>query len=461
MNSAERNSMTTIIRARVAHTPGDPFLASGALETFDDGAVAFADGAILATGSYAGVAAAHPDAEVLDRRDCFLFPGFVDTHVHYPQIPVIGAMGLQLLDWLATRTLPEEAKMADPGHARRTAQRFVRLLAGNGTTSALVFGSHFPNAQEALFEEAEATGLRIASGLVISDRNLRPELEITPEAAYADSRALRDRWHGRGRLRYAVTPRFSVSCSEAMLDACHALLDETPGALLTSHVNENLSEIEFVRSLFPGARDYLDTYERAGLLRERSVLAHNVHVSDDELRRLAAARAGVAHCPSSNAFLASGIFPMQRHVAHGVTFGLGTDVGAGTGLSLLKEGLVAYHVQMIRDQGHMLLPAHLLHLATASGARALGMEEQIGDLQPGKAADVVLLRPPPGSTLETVLESAPDWDATLGAIFTLAREESVAEVRVGGDVVFSRDEHLSRGAGASRSRSPGPAAPRA
>ena len=436
---------TTILRARVAHTPRDPFLESGALETFDDGAVAFADGTILATGPYAEVTAAHPGAETLDRRECVLIPGMVDTHVHFPQIPVIGAMGLQLLDWLAQRTLPEEAKMADLDHAQRAAQRFTRLLATNGTTSALVFGSHFPQAQNALFEAAEASGLRIASGLVVSDRNLRPELEITPDQAYADSTALLERWHGRGRLRYCVTPRFSVSCTEAMLEACRAVLDEAPTALFTSHVNESPGEIDFVRELFPQAKDYIGTYEDAGLLRECSVLAHNVHVSDDELQRLAHARTSVAHCPSSNAFLASGIFPMARHVEHGVRFGMGTDVGAGTGLSMLKEGLVAYHVQMVRDQGHMLGPAHLLWLATAAGARALGLGEQTGDLTPGKAADFVLLRAPAGGTLEAVLEESPGWEAALGAIFTLAREETVLETRVAGEVVFSREADAVRG----------------
>jgi guanine deaminase len=432
--------MTTILRARVAHTPRDPFLQSSALETFDDGAVAFEDGTILSTGPYSHVAKEHPDAEVIDRRDCFLLPGLVDTHVHYPQIPVIGAMGLELLDWLAQRTLPEEAKMADPSHARRTAQRFVRLLAANGTTSALVFGSHFPDAQEALFEEAEQTGLRIASGLVVSDRNLRPELEVSPEQAYRASRELLDRWHGRGRLRYAVTPRFSVSCTEPMLEACRVLLDEEPTALFTSHVNESPGEIAYVTELFPDAKDYVGTYEDAGLLRECSVLAHNVHVSNDELQRLAASRTAVAHCPSSNAFLSSGIFAMAKHVEHGVRFGMGTDVGAGTGLSMLKEGLVAYHVQMVRDQGHMLGPAHLLYLATAAGSSALGHADAYGDLTPGKAADLLLLRPLAGSTLEAVLEDAPSWEAALGAIFTLAREESVLEVRVAGDVVFSREE---------------------
>jgi guanine deaminase len=428
--------MTTILRARVAHTPRDPFVHQDALEAFDDGALAYDEtGTIQALGAFADVRARFPEATVEDRRDCIALPGLVDTHVHLPQIGVIGAMGLQLLDWLDQRTLPEEARMADPVYARATAERFVRLLASNGTTSALVFGAHFPQAQHALFEAADAAGLRIASGLVVSDRHLKPELEVSPETAYATSKELRDRWHGHGRLRYAVTPRFSVSCSEAMLDACHALLDDD--VLFTSHVNESLGEIDFVRRLFPAARDYLDTYERAGLLGERSVLAHNVHVSDDELRRLASSRTAVAHCPSSNAFLASGIFPMARHVAAGVRFGMGTDVGAGTGLSMLKEGLVAYHVQMVRDQGHMLGPAHLLHLATAAGANALGLSDTCGDLTAGKAADVILIRPPEDSTLAAVLEAAPDINAALGAVFTLAREECVVEARVAGETVYT------------------------
>jgi guanine deaminase len=429
--------MTTILRARVAHTPRDPFQSTGALEAFDDGAIAYDEtGTIESVGAFEDVRAAHPEATVDDRADCIALPGFVDTHVHFPQIPVIGAMGLQLLDWLDQRTLPEEARMADPAYAHAAAERFVRLLAGNGTTTALVFGAHFPQAQNALFEAADAAGLRIASGLVVSDRNLKPELEVTPEAAYSAGEELRDRWHGRGRLRYAVTPRFSVSCTAEMLDACQALLGD--GVLFTSHVNESLGEIDFVRRLFPAARDYLDTYERAGLLGECSVLAHNVHVSDDELRRLSSSRTAIAHCPSSNAFLASGIFPMARHVAAGVRFGMGTDVGAGTGLSMLKEALVAYHVQMVRDEGHMLGPAQLLWLATAAGADALNLSDTCGDFTPGKQADVVLVKAPHDSTLEAVLEEAPDWTATLGAIFTLAREECIAEARVAGEAVYTR-----------------------
>ncbi len=426
-----------LIRAQVMHTPSDPFAAdaAGALEGFADGAVVFADGVILAAGEYAGVRAEHPLAEVIDARGSVLIPGLVDTHVHFPQLPIIGAMGMELLEWLSGRALPQEARLADAGYARRAAGVFVRALAANGTTSALVFGSHFPSAQEALFAEAERVGLRVASGLVVSDRNLVAALHLAPPAAAEAAQGLLERWHGRGRLRYAVTPRFSLSCTEAMLESCGDLLAHAPGVLFTSHVNESRREIETVAELFPWARDYLDTYERFGLVGAGSVLAHDVHPTGAELDRLAAAEASVAHCPSSNAFLGSGIFPMPSHRRHGVRFALGTDVGAGTGLSLLGEGLTAYQMQVVLPGGEPLSPAHLLYLATRAGALALGLGEVVGDLAPGKRADLVLLRPPSGGTLEHVLEESPSPMAALGAIFTLAREECVAEVRVDGEVV--------------------------
>ena len=432
--------MTTIVCAQVLHTPRDPFTEADALESFSDGAVAFAGGRILATGGYAGVRAQHRDAEVVDARDAILLPGLVDTHVHYPQIGVIGAMGLELLDWLAQRALPEEARLADDSYARATARRFVRALAANGTSAALVFGSHFPVAQEALFEEADRIGLRIASGLVVSDRNLLEALHVTPAVAYEESRALAQRWHGHGRLRYAVSPRFSVSCGEAMLEVCGALVQELPDALFTSHINENLAEVALIAELFPWSRDYLDTYDRYDLVGPATVLAHDVHVSDGELRRLAAAGAAVAHCPSSNAFLASGSFPMRRHRAHGVRFALGSDVGAGTGLSLFKEGLMAYQVQMLQSASDLLGPAHLLWLATRAGALALGLEHEIGDLCAGRSADFVLVRAPADGTLAAVLADSPSPEATLGALFTLAREDCVAELRVAGEPVFRRSD---------------------
>jgi guanine deaminase len=228
-----------------------------------------------------------------------------------------------------------------------------------------------------------------------------------------------------------------------MLESCASLTQQFEGLLFTTHLNESQGEIERVAELFPWARHYLDTYERHGLLSPLSVFAHDVHPADDELRRLAAVGASVAHCPSSNAFLGSGLFPLRRHVAAGVQVALGADAGAGTGLSMLKEGLAAYEMQMLAADGYRLAPEHLLYLATGAGARALGLSDEIGDFGVGKSADFVLVRPPEGSTLEAVLERSESVEDSLGAVFTLAREESIAEVGVGGSVVWPRHPSLA------------------
>jgi guanine deaminase len=428
--------MAVILRARFFHTPCNPFDEAGALEAVS-GAVALTDGRIGALGSLSDVQRQHPDAPVLGDGEDYLLPGFVDTHVHYPQVSVVGAMGLTLLDWLRERTLPEEARLADADYARVVARRFLRALARNGTTTALVFGAHQPGAQGVFFEEADASGLRITSGLVLGDRLLRPDLEADPETCYAQSEALLKRWHNRGRLRYAITPRFSLSCSEGVLEAAGALLQRYPEALFQTHLNESPAEIKAVAELFPWARDYLETYERFGLVGERSLFAHDVHVTDGELERLSAARSSVAHCPSSNMFIGSGLFPLRRHHAHGVRVTLGSDVGGGTGFSLFKEGLMAYQGQMLQGDGLPLGPAHLLYLATRAGALALGLDD-LGDFTVGSQADLLLLRPPQDSTLAEVLAQSPSAEASLGALFTLAREESVREVFVAGEPLFTR-----------------------
>ncbi|CAA9588707.1 MAG: Guanine deaminase [uncultured Truepera sp.] len=432
--------MTIVLRARIFHTPRDPFREAGALETVE-GALALTDDRVGALGSLTEVQRQYPDAPVLGDGEDYLLPGFVDTHVHYPQMSVVGAMGLTLLDWLRERTLPEEARLADTAYAREVAARFLRALARNGTTTALVFGAHQPPAQGIFFELAAASGLRITSGLVLGDRLLHPALEADPETCYRESETLLRAWHKRGRVRYAVTPRFSVSCSEGVLEAAGALLRSYPDAFFQTHLNEAPAEISAVAELFPWARDYLETYERFGLVTERSLFAHNVHVTGDELTRLAAARSAVAHCPSSNMFIGSGLFPLRRHLDHGVRVALGSDVGGGTGFSLLKEGLMAYQGQMLLGSGPggglPLGPAHLLYLATRAGALALGLDD-LGDFTPGRQADLVLLRPPEGGTLAEVLAQSPSAEASLGALFTLAREDSVREVFVAGEPLFTR-----------------------
>jgi guanine deaminase len=425
-----------LLRAPLFHTPRNPFREASALESYADGGLLIRDGRVAACGEYASLRDAHPGVPTVDLRGGFLLPGFIDAHTHFPQLRVLGGLGRSLLDWLEHFALPEEARMADHSHACRVARGFVHALASHGTTTALVFGAHFAPATAALFEAAETAGLRIAAGQVLSDRLLDPELHQTPERAYRESSLLIERFHGRGRMLYAVTPRFALSASEAMLEVCQTLLGEHPELLFQTHINENVREIGEVARLFPWASDYLAVYERFGLNRPSAVLAHNVHPSDSELERLRAAGSAVAHCPSSNAALGSGLFQLQRHIQAGVRCALGTDVGGGTGFGMLKEGLQAYLLQRVAPQGMLLDAGHLLYLATLAGAEALGLGEETGDFRAGKSADFVYLQPPADSPLAAVLEREQSPEQALAAIFTLAGAESVREVRVEGSVVY-------------------------
>ena len=425
-----------LLRAPLFHTPRNPFVDRRALVHHWDGGLLIRDGRIAACGDFETVRAAHPDATVLDRRGGFLLPGLVDTHVHFPQVRVLGSLGRSLLDWLEHSALPEEVRMADVAYAGRIAGEFVNALVSHGTTTALAFGAHFSGATAALFEAAGAAGIRLISGLVLSDRMLRAELHQHPEPAYRDSLDLIARFHGHGRLLYAVTPRFAMSASEEMLELCQTLLREHEGLRFQTHINESPREIAEVARLFPWAADYLAVYERYGLGGRCAVMAHNVHATDAELERLAAAGTSIAHCPCSNAALGSGVFPLRRHIAAGVRCALGTDVGGGTGFGLLKEGLQSYLMQRIVPGGVPLDGASLLYMATLAGAEAVGLESEIGDFQVGKAADLVYLQPPASSPLAAVVQSAESAERLLDAIFTLAGQESVREVRVAGSVVY-------------------------
>lgn len=425
-----------LLRAPLFHTPRNPFLEDRALVCHWDGGLLLRNGRIGACGDYSAIRAQHPDAATVDLRGGFLLPGFIDTHTHYPQLQVIGNLGRSLLDWLENYALPEEARMADPLYARHAAQQFIRALASHGTTTALIFGAHFAPATAELFEAASVTGLRVLSGLVLSDRRLCHALHQTPDAAYRESLALIRRFHGQGRLLYAVTPRFALSTSEAMLEVCQTLMREHPGLRLQTHLNEHPAEIAQVKNLFPWAADCLAVYERFGLSSPNAVMAHNLHPADSEIERLAAAGTAISHCPSSNAMLGSGWFPMRRHIAAGVRCALGTDVGAGAGFGMLKEALQAYLLQRIAPHGMMLDPARLLYLATRAGAEALGLAHEIGDFEVGKAADLLYLRPVPKSPLAAIVDQAGNPERILAALFTLAGQESVREVRVDGVVVF-------------------------
>jgi guanine deaminase len=425
-----------ILRASILHTPVNPFKTDDALRSFEDGGLLVRYGRIVTCGDYHAVAAGCPTAVTRDWRGGFILPGFVDTHLHFPQLRIIGGLGRTLLDWLDQVALPEEARMADDAYAVEIARGFVHALSAHGTTTALVYGAHFASATRALFEASRTAGLRIVSGLVLSDRLLRPELHQAPQAAYDDSAALIRGFHQQGRLLYAVTPRFALSASEAMLEVCQSLLRDHPGVRFTTHLNENEQEIAEVARLFPWARDYLSAYERYDLGGPGTVIAHSVWTTNEELARLAARGTSVAHCPCSNAALGSGMFPLRRHLDAGVHVALGTDVGGGTGFGMPKEALQAYFTQRTVNEGVSLSAAHLLYLATLAGAEALALDGEVGDFVAGKAADLVLIRPADGSELAQVLQRAESLEQSLAAIFTLAGHESVREVRVEGQTVY-------------------------
>lgn len=441
--------MVRLVLGHLIDVPRDPFASRDrggqALRSLPGGAVAVRDGRIVDRGTEAEVRSRHAGAEVASAGG-WIVPGLVDAHVHFPQLGVMGVLGMRLLDWLRQRTWPHEARFADPAFARDEARAFLAALARNGTTTAMVFGAHQAVAMQAFFEAADASGLRITAGLTLGDRELPAELRTDPERAVAESAALIERWHGRGRLRYAVTPRFAVSAGDELLAACGELLHGHGhgGLWFTTHLNESPEEIAYVRDAFPGARDYLDVYDRHGLIGARSVLAHDVHPSERELGRLAETRAVVCHCAGSNQFIGSGLFPMRRHLDHGVRLALGTDVAGGPGFSLLGEARTAYQTQMLlAEEGVRLDAARLLWLVTMAGAEALGLEDEVGDLTVGKQADLVVVRPPPEGSLTERLRHAVSAEDALGALITLSGEADVAETWVAGRAVHRRDAPAS------------------
>lgn len=428
----------TIFLGTFVDTPDDPFK-GGALRTAADASLLVQEGVIVEWGSEAGLRAAHPDEEVVHLSGGLVLPGFVDTHVHFPQVRMIGSLGMPLLEWLKQSALPEEARLADPAYATEVASEFLAGLAAAGTTTALVFGAHFAPAVDALFTRAADMGLRVTSGLVVSDRILRDDLLTSPQAAYDDGLELAKRWHGVGRNRYSVIPRFSLSCTEGLLESCAALHSIVEGSWFTSHINENLAEVATVRELFKGYDDYLASYAQHGLVGRRSVFAHNVHPTPGELDILAQQTASVAHCPTSNSALGSGLFPLREHIERGVRVSLGSDVGAGTGFSLFKEGLQAYFMQqLLAERGLPLTSSHLLYLATSAGADAMGLAAYVGDFSIGKQFDALWLRPQAGSTLDIGMRHADGPDAALAKAFALATDADVASVFVAGEPISRR-----------------------
>ena len=438
-----------VIRGDLIHLTGDPFAAplEAVLTCVADGAVLCRGGLIEAAGPYAEIARTlPPGTEVHDHRGRLIAPGFIDLHTHYVQTGVMGAYGRQVLDWLTDYVFAEEHRFDDAAYAAQSAAFFCRELLRNGTTTAMVFGAVQPQSADALFEQALRLNMRMVAGKVLMDRHAPQTLLDTAQSAYDDSKALIARWHGKGRLGYAVTPRFAPTSTPAQLEAAGALVREHPGVFMQTHLSENEREVGWVGELFPGARDYLDVYDRYGLVGDRSVFAHGIHLSEREFARLHEAGAAIAHCPTSNLFLGSGLFELNAAKAAGrpVRVGLGSDVGGGTSLSLLQTAGEAYKVGQLHGQG--LNAAQALYLMTLGGAQALGLADRLGSLQAGMEADIVVLDPQATPLIAQRTARSQSLLETLFVLMAMGDDRCVHSTYVAGQLAHARDgvEELAR-----------------
>lgn len=426
---------TKAVRGDLVYFKDDPFLSdpSRAFVYERDGIVLIKDGLIEAVGPADKIRPLVPEDVSIDHYPgCLISPGFIDTHIHYVQTGMIGAPGGQLLDWLNQYTFPAEQEFRDKAHADKVARIFCDELIRNGTTTALVFCATFPQSVDALFEEAARRNLRLIAGKVLMDHNAPEALLDTPQSAYDQSKALIEKWHGKGRALYAITPRFAITSTPEQLEAAGALWKENPGVFVQTHIAENKREIAEVTKLFPGRKDYFDVYAHHGLCGERAVFAHGVHLSEKEFCRCHETGTALSHCPTSNLFLGSGFFSVAKakNPARPVHVGLGTDIGAGTSFSLLATLGEAYKVS--QADGVPLDAIKAFFLATLGGARALRLDDKIGSIKPGLEADLVVLDPDATPLLAFRNSRSSSIEETLFALMTLGDERAIRQTYVAG-----------------------------
>ncbi|MDB6179891.1 guanine deaminase [Paracoccus fistulariae] len=420
--------MQQLIRGRVLDFHADPAETDENHRYLEDGAILIEDGRIRAVGDHADLA--RPDLPEIDHHPNLILPGFIDTHIHFPQVQVIGSWGAQLLDWLNTYTFPEEARFGQQGHAGAMAGAFLDLLTAHGTTTAVAFCSVHPESAEALFSAAEARNMAMIAGKVMMDRNAPEAVLDTPQSGYDDSKALLEKWHGRGRQRYAITPRFAITSTPEQLEMTGQLAREYPDCHIQTHLSENLEEIDYTLSLYPKARDYLDIYETYGLLSDRLLLGHSIHLRDREIRRMAETGSRAVFCPTSNLFLGSGLFDEAGLRAAGVVSGVATDVGGGTSYSMLQTLNEGYKILQLR--GQKLHPLSAFHWATRGNALALGMQDRIGTLAPGSDADLVVLDAQATPAMALRMQRAQTLAEELFILQIMGDDRAIAQTYVAG-----------------------------
>nr|WP_321483584.1 guanine deaminase [uncultured Cohaesibacter sp.] len=424
-----------ILRGRLLTFLREPLMPedTGAHLYIEDGALLIEDGLIKARGTFDDVRkVASKDISTVDHRPHLLVPGFIDTHLHFPQVQVVASWGAQLLDWLENYTFPAEARYSDPDHCAAMAKRFYDEIIANGTTTTVAYGSSHKSSADAYFAEAERRNMRVIGGKVLMDRNAPEGVRDTPQSGYDDSKALIAKWHGRGRAHYAITPRFAITSTPEQMESAQVLASEHPECYIQTHLDENRAEIEQTMALYPDAPDYLGIYERYGLLRANTLLGHCIHMQPREIDIMIETEARPVFCPTSNLFLGSGLFDYEGLRARGAICAIATDIGGGTSYSMVRTLHEGYKALATRD-GTKMHPLRAFYWATLGNALALGLEDRIGTLDVGSEADIVVLDSAATSAMALRMETCQSLAEELFILQIMSDDRSVAETYIAGE----------------------------
>ncbi len=400
----------------------------------EDGAVLTTDGVIIASGDYASVKQQAPaEAIAIDHRPHLIMPGFIDTHLHFPQMQVIGSYAAALLEWLNTYTFVEEQKFVDPVHAARIATAFFDELVRHGTTSAVAYCSVHKSSAEAFFSESHRRNFRMIAGKVMMDRNAPPALLDTPQSGYDDTKAIIEEWHGKGRQMVAITPRFAITSSPEQLDMAGALMREFPDLHMQTHLSENHAEIEFTKELYPQHHDYVAVYDHYGLLGPKSLFGHSIHLSDREADAMSASGSVAVFCPTSNLFLGSGLFDLKTLDERDdpVRIAIATDIGGGSSYSMLRTLDEGYKILQL--QGQRMTPLESFYRITLGNARALSLEDRIGTIEPSREADMVVLNAGATPAMALRMETVTKLSEELFLLQTMGDDRAIVETYIAGE----------------------------
>lgn len=435
----------TVYRAAILHFLSDPDVdGEDAYQFFEDGALLIEQGKVVRVGEAQAVLADLPaDIALVEYKDHLIIPGMIDTHIHFPQVEVIASYGEQLLDWLNNYTFPAERQFEDKAYASKIANFFLDELLKNGTTTALVFGTVHKQSVEAFFEASEQRNTRMICGKVMMNRNAPEFLCDTPESSYEDSKALIEAWHNKGRQLYAVTPRFAITSTEEQLQKAGQLMAEYPDVYMQTHISENKDEVAFVQELFPDSLDYLDVYDQYGLLGQRSVFAHGIHLTEREHQRFREAGSSVSFCPTSNLFLGSGLLDIKELEQEQVAYSVATDVGGGTSFSMLQTLNEAYKVTQLN--GNKLSALKSLYLATLGNAKTLQLDDKIGSFKAGNEADFAVLDFNSTPLMSLKQSKCKTLAEKLFAMIILGDDRAVQATYVAGNCVHNKDKKVSVG----------------